>query len=92
VINVANLGRKPYIPMHAFFWDIHTAIGFLPMGEIIWQKGKGANSSTAWGSWLSSKAPRLRDLHKYLLVLAKLGFSRPMRHLRSTGAAGDDLP
>lgn len=77
VINVANLGRKPYIPIHAFFWDIHTSIGFLPMGEIVWQKGKGANSSTAWGSWLSSKAPRLRDVHEYLLVLAKQDFSRP---------------
>ena len=77
VINVANLGRKPYIPIHAFFWDIHTSLGFLPMGEIVWQKGKGANSSTAWGSWLSSKAPRLRDIHEYLLVLAKQDFSRP---------------
>ena len=77
VINVANLGRKPYIPIHAFFWDILTSLGFLPMGEIVWQKGKGANSSTAWGSWLSSKAPRLRDIHEYLLVLAKQDFSRP---------------
>jgi len=77
VINIANLGRKPYIPLHTFFWDIHTGLGFLPMGEIIWQKGKGANSSTAWGSWLSSKAPRLRDIHEYLLVLAKQDFSRP---------------
>jgi site-specific DNA-methyltransferase (adenine-specific) len=77
VINVANLGRKPYIPIHTFFWDIHIGCGFLPMGEIVWQKGKGANSSTAWGSWLSSKAPRLRDIHEYLLVLAKQDFSRP---------------
>ncbi len=77
VINVANLGRKPYIPIHTFFWDIHIECGFLPMGEIIWQKGKGANSSTAWGSWLSAKAPRLRDIHEYLLVLAKQDYSRP---------------
>jgi site-specific DNA-methyltransferase (adenine-specific) len=77
VINVANLGRKPYIPLHTFFWDIHIDCGFLPMGEIVWQKGKGANSSTAWGSWLSSKAPRLRDIHEYLLVLAKQDYSRP---------------
>jgi len=77
VINVANLGRKPYIPIHTFFWDIHIECGFLPMGEIVWQKGKGANSSTAWGSWLSSKAPRLRDIHEYLLVLAKQDYSRP---------------
>lgn len=77
VINIANLGRKPYIPIHTFFWDAHIDFGFLPMGEIIWQKGKGANSSTAWGSWMSSKAPRLRDIHEYLLVLAKHDFTRP---------------
>ncbi len=79
VINVANLGRKPYIPLHAHFYRIHQEIGFLPMGEIIWQKGKGASGSCAWGSWRSAKAPRLRDLHEYLLVLAKGAFSRPDR-------------
>jgi len=79
VINIANLGRKPYIPLHAHFYRIHQEIGFLPMGEIIWQKGKGASGSCAWGSWRSAKAPRLRDLHEYLLVLAKGAFSRPDR-------------
>jgi site-specific DNA-methyltransferase (adenine-specific) len=53
--------------------------GFLPMGEIIWRKGKGANGSCAWGSWRSARAPRLRDVHEYLLVFAKEGFSRPER-------------
>jgi modification methylase len=77
VINVANLGRKPYIPLHAHFYRVHEAIGFLPMGEIIWQKGKGANGSVAWGSWKSARAPRLRDLHEYLLIFAKGGFTRP---------------
>ena len=47
------------------------------MGEIIWQKGKGASGSCAWGSWMSAKAPRLRDLHEYLLVFAKGSYSRP---------------
>jgi site-specific DNA-methyltransferase (adenine-specific) len=79
VINIANLGRKPYIPLHAFFYQMHMAIGFLPMGEIIWQKGKGASGSCAWGSWMSAKAPRLRDLHEYLLVFAKQGYARPDR-------------
>ncbi|MEZ4639217.1 MAG: site-specific DNA-methyltransferase [Caldilineaceae bacterium] len=79
VINIANLGRKPYIPLHAYFYDIHTQIDFLPMGEIIWQKAAGAGGSCAWGSWMSAKAPRLRDLHEYLLVFAKQGFSRPDR-------------
>ena len=77
VVNIANLGRKPYIPLHAHFYATHMAAGFLPMGEIIWQKGRGASGSCAWGSWLSAKAPRLRDLHEYLLVFAKEGFSRP---------------
>ena len=49
------------------------------MGEIIWRKGKGVNGSCAWGSWLSAKAPRLRDVHEYLLVFAKDDFSRPDR-------------
>lgn len=77
VINIANLGRKPYIPLHAFFWEIHRRLDFLPMGEIIWQKGKGANSSCAWGSWKSASAPRLRDVHEYLLVFAKQAYKRP---------------
>ncbi|NJN83149.1 MAG: site-specific DNA-methyltransferase [Caldilineaceae bacterium] len=77
VVNIANLGRKPYIPLHMFFYDIHMGTGFLPMGEIIWRKARGANGSCAWGSWKSAKAPRLRDVHEYLLVFAKQEFSRP---------------
>ncbi|MBV7334461.1 site-specific DNA-methyltransferase [Chloroflexi bacterium TSY] len=79
VVNIANLGRKPYIPLHAHYYDLHEKLGFLPMGEVIWQKGQGANSSCAWGSWMSAKAPRLRDLHEYLLVFAKDEFARPDR-------------
>lgn len=77
VINIANVGRKPYLPLHAHFYRAHMEIGFLPMGEIIWQKSKGANASCAWGSWKSARAPRLRDIHEYLLVFAKGAFSRP---------------
>lgn len=76
VVNIANLGRKPYIPLHAHFYRILMAEGFLPMGEIIWQKGKGASGNCAWGSWRSAKAPRLRDIHEYLLVFAKGAFTR----------------
>lgn len=77
VINIANLGRKPYIPLHMFFYELHMRIGFLPMGEIIWRKARGASGSCAWGSWMSAKAPRLRDVHEYLLVFAKGDYSRP---------------
>ncbi len=79
VVNVANLGRKPYVPLHAFFYVLHAAVGFLPAGEIIWQKGRGMQGSCAWGSWMSAKAPRLRDLHEYLLVFVKDKFSRAER-------------
>lgn len=77
VVNIANIGRRPYIPLHAEFYRIHSEIGFLPMGEIIWQKAKGASGSCAWGSWMSAKAPRLRDIHEYLLVFAKEEYGRP---------------
>lgn len=79
VINVANLGRKPYIPLHALFYEIHQRIGFMPIGEIIWVKAKGAGGNCAWGSWMSSKAPSLRDVHEYLLVFTKETFGRPDR-------------
>jgi DNA modification methylase len=77
VVNVANLGRKPYIPLHAHFHAVHHEIGFLPMGEIVWQKARGANGNCAWGSWKSARSPRLRDLHEYLLVFAKQAYTRP---------------
>lgn len=79
VVNIANLGRKPYIPMHAYFYARHMDIGFFPAGEIIWQKGRGASGNCAWGSWMSAKSPRLRDVHEYLLVFVKDDFSRPDR-------------
>ena len=86
VVNVANLGRKPYIPLHAFFYGVHVNdLGFLPMGEIIWRKGRGASNSCAWGSWQSAKAPRLRDVHEYLLVFAKQSFSRPDKGVSTIG-------
>jgi site-specific DNA-methyltransferase (adenine-specific) len=79
VINIANLGRKPYIPLHALFYQVHWELGFLAMGEIIWQKARGASGNCAWGSWMSPKSPRLRDIHEYLLVFSKQSFSRPDR-------------
>ncbi|MCB2179553.1 site-specific DNA-methyltransferase [bacterium] len=76
-VNIANLGRKPYIPLTAFYYQVHLELGFLPMGEIIWQKGRGASNSTAWGSWMNARSPRFRDVHEYILVFAKQAFTRP---------------
>lgn len=79
VINIANLGRKPYIPLHAFFYQVHISLGFISSGEIIWKKGNGANGNCAWGSWQSAKNPCLRDIHEYLLVFNKERIGRPDR-------------
>jgi site-specific DNA-methyltransferase (adenine-specific) len=75
-INIANLGRKPYIPLNAFITHLMIDAGFLMRGEIIWDKGSSAGSSTAWGSWLSASNPTLRDVHEYILVFSKGRFKR----------------
>jgi site-specific DNA-methyltransferase (adenine-specific) len=51
-------------------------IGFLMRGEIIWEKGSSAGTSTAWGSWKSASNPTLRDTHEYILVFSKDSFGR----------------
>jgi DNA modification methylase len=75
-VNVANLGRKPYIPLHAYIIRDLVDLGFLMRGEIIWDKGASAAASTAWGSWQSPANPTLRDTHEYILVFSKENFSR----------------
>lgn len=70
-INIANLGRRPYIPLHSFIIEDMLKIGFFMRGEIIWNKGSSAGTSTAWGSWLSATNPTLRDTHEYILVFSK---------------------
>ncbi len=75
--NVANLGRKPYIPLHAYLIQRFEEIGFLFRGEIIWDKGDAVSgSSTAWGTWMSPVNPTLRDQHEYIIVLSKGDFKR----------------
>lgn len=76
-INVANLGRKPYIPLDTFIVADMLELGFLMRGEIIWSKGSSAAASTAWGTFGSAQNPVLRDVHEYILVFCKDTFSRP---------------
>ena len=83
-INIANLGRKPYIPLHAFIVEDILDLGFLMRGEIIWNKASSGSPSTAWGSWLSPKNPTLRDIHEYILVFSKGMFSRENIGKKST--------
>jgi site-specific DNA-methyltransferase (adenine-specific) len=83
-INIANLGRKPYIPLHAFIVEDMLDLNFLMRGEIIWNKASSGSPSTAWGSWLSAKNPTLRDIHEYILVFSKGMFSRGNLKRKST--------
>lgn len=75
-INVANLGRKPYIPLSDYISKIMLEIGFNMRGEIIWNKAASASPSTAWGSWQSAANPILRDVHEYILVFSKGDYKR----------------
>lgn len=90
-INVANLGRKPYIPLHAFLVQDLLDLGFRMRGEIIWDKGGSASSSTAWGSWRSASNPVLRDVHEYVLVFSKDSYSRSASGRKSTIKRDDFL-
>ena len=75
-INLANLGRRPYIPLSAYVTHLMLEEGFLMRGEIIWDKGSSAGASTAWGSWLSASNPVLRDVHEYILIFSKGFYKR----------------
>lgn len=83
-INVANVGRKPYIPLSDHISHIMTSIGFLMRGEVIWNKGAGAGVSMAWGSYKSASNPVLRDVHEYILIFSKGGFGREAKGRENT--------
>lgn len=75
-VNIANVGRKPYIPLTCFVYQIMFEIGFLARGEIIWDKGASSGVSLAWGSFKSASNPVLRDVHEYILIFSKNDFRR----------------
>jgi len=90
-VNVANIGRRPYIPLHSYIITDMQEIGFLMRGEIIWQKAASAGASTAWGSWLSATNPTLRDVHEYILVFSKGSMRREGKDRESTIARDEFL-
>lgn len=83
-INVANLGRKPYIPLSDYISKIMIDLGFNMRGEIIWNKAASASPSTAWGSWMSATNPVLRDIHEYILIFSKGDYRRESKGKKST--------
>jgi DNA modification methylase len=90
-VNVANVGRRPYIPLHLYIAQDMIDLGFLMRGELIWNKGSSAGPSTAWGSWRSASNPTLRDVHEYILVFSKGTFSRNGVERKSTISRDDFL-
>lgn len=90
-INIANLGRKPYIPLHAFIVEDMLDLGFLMRGEVIWNKASSGSPSTAWGSWLSAQNPTLRDIHEYILIFSKDNFSRGSQHHKKSTISRDEF-
>lgn len=90
-INIANLGRKPYIPIHAMVIEIMLSLGFLMRGEIIWDKSASAGGSCAWGSWMSASNPVLRDYHEYILVFSKESYSKNKLQAKKDTIAKEDF-
>ncbi|NCO34361.1 MAG: SAM-dependent methyltransferase [Armatimonadetes bacterium CG2_30_59_28] len=79
VVNVANLGRRPYVPLsHLITQRMHN-VGFFMRGEVIWRKAKGASGNCAWGSWQSPSNPIIRDVHEYCLCFSKGRFDRVVK-------------
>ena len=83
-VNIANLGRKPYIPLHSYIIEDMHELGFLMRGEIIWNKAASSGISTAWGSWQSASNPTLRDVHEYVLIFSKGTFHRSSHNRENT--------
>ncbi len=87
-VNVANLGRKPYRSLSADVIRIlEHDLGLLLRGELIWQKGEGANGSCAWGSFRSAANPVLRDISERVIVASKGRFDRA-QSVKQRAAAG----
>ncbi len=86
-VNVANLGRKPYRSLSSDVWTVLEDVGFLPRGEVVWIKAKGASGSAAFGSFAKASNPVFRDLTERILVASKGRFDRAL-HWKKRQAAG----
>ena len=58
-VNIANVGRTPYIPLHVDIMDIAQDCGFQMRGEIIWDKGASAGSVVRLGQLEVGEQPRV---------------------------------
>lgn len=79
VVNVANLGRKPFRSLASDVTSIiQDDLQMLLRGEIVWLKQRGSSGSCAWGSFRSATNPVLRDTTERLIVASKGRFDRAL--------------
>lgn len=70
-VNVANLGRKPFINQAAHVEQLLVERGFIMRGVVWWIKGRGAGGSCAWGTFRSPVNPVLRDVGESIVIASK---------------------
>ena len=77
VVNVANLGRRPFRSLAAGVMGVlEDDLGMLVRGEVVWMKQRGSSGNCAWGSYRSSTNPVLRDTTERLIIASKGRFDR----------------
>jgi site-specific DNA-methyltransferase (adenine-specific) len=92
VVNVANLGRRPYRSLAADVTAIlQDDLRLLLRGEVVWQKQRGASGSCAWGSYRSPANPVLRDTTERLIIASKGRFDRVARPGAAATIPGDEF-
>lgn len=74
-INIADTGRKPYLPLHKYILDIVLdEMHMLLLGITIWNKGRAVGATkTSWGTWRDAKSVQQRDIHEFILLFVKPG-------------------
>ena len=71
-VNIANVGRTPYIPLHVDIMDIARECGFQMRGEIYLGQGCQRRLVLRMGQLEVGEQPGdLRDVHEYILVFCK---------------------
>ncbi len=69
-INIGD-GKNGKVPTHSDIIQFMThGIGYLPFGNIIWNKGQVGNR-TAWGSWMSPSSPSFVKPYEFILIFSK---------------------
>lgn len=76
-VNVANIGRRPYVPLASEVMRILSdRLGLNLRAEIVWRKARGASGSCAWGSFCEASNPVIRDTTERVIVASKGSYSR----------------